>query len=183
MILFLAIVITLFSVKVVISVPNTAIPIAPPIFLTSAKIEEATPISEGGTDEAMRFVRCAIPEPMKRAMSESGQMISQAVERGSIQDKKKNEAAAPNVPQKITERGGNFASRNRPSTIADKGIQRPIGINSNPDCVASYPRNVCAKIGIAKTLPIIPRKTTKLFRSAALKVRFLKKEKSTIGSG
>jgi hypothetical protein len=136
MMLFFARARTLFSVKVVTSVPKTAMPTAPPIFLIRARIEEATPISSGGTDEAIRLVRWAMPEPMKSAMSDNGQMMSHGPERGSRYERKNRASAPPKVPQNMTERGGNFANRVRPSTMAASGMHKPIGIKSKPDCVA-----------------------------------------------
>ena len=60
-----------------------AMPKAPAIFRARAKTDDATPISSCGTTEAMMLVRWDIPKPMPNAITQSGIIISMAVERGS----------------------------------------------------------------------------------------------------
>ncbi len=59
-----------------------------PMLRARARMEDATPISDAGTADAMVLVRGPMPKPMKRAISASGHQISKAVERGSMNDRK-----------------------------------------------------------------------------------------------
>src|SRR5579872_6319427 len=87
----------LLFVKDVSRLLNMAMPKAPPIFLTRARMDEAMPISCGSTDEAMAFVLGPMPAPMKRAMRARGAIRSRALERASMKVRRKNASDAPAV--------------------------------------------------------------------------------------